>query len=54
VRKRRKLTNKKPRIIRQLSKNTPIKEKAAVMRVAERRIYQIQKDNTGRQAESLN
>ena len=40
----RKLTNRKIRwIIRQLNKNTPIKEIAAVMRVTERRIYQIQK-----------
>jgi len=44
VRKQRKLTNKKIRwIIRQLNKNTPVKEIAAVMRVTERRIYQLQK-----------
>jgi len=40
----RKLTNRKIRwIIRQRNKNTPIKEIAAVMKVTERRIYQLQK-----------
>ena len=39
-----KLTNKKIKwIIKQLNKNTPVKEIAAVMRVTPRRIYQIKK-----------